>query len=146
MLNGIVHAHSGLRWVVLALLIYVIYASFVKWQGKKPYTESDRKAALYAMLSVHIQLLLGLFLYFAGSKVDFGADFMKDPIYRFFMVEHLSLMLIAIVLVTLGYTRSKKAVAASAKFKTTFWYYVVALLLILLGIPWPFRGLGTGWF
>jgi drug/metabolite transporter (DMT)-like permease len=140
------HAHSGLRWIVLAFLIYAIYNAFTKWQSGKPFGESDRKANLFTLISTHIQVVLGFVLYFMSARVQFGAETMKDSMLRFFAVEHLAMMLIAAILITVGNVVSKKAADDASKFKKTFIYFLIALIVILVAIPWPFRGFGNGWF
>ncbi len=144
MLNGLIHAHSGLRWVVLALLVAATFMSLLKWRSNAPYTEGGRKLNLFTMIFMHIQLLLGLALFFMSGRVDFSQ--MKDAMFRFFSVEHSVMMLLAIALVTIGYSKSKKATEEAKKYKTVFIYYGIALLLVLVAIPWPFRGWGNGWF
>ncbi len=150
MLNGLIHAHSGLRWIVLILLLAAIFKSLMKWRSNVNYSEGDRKINLFAMISMHVQLLLGAALWFMnlnlGTKVRFTADMMKDPIARFFTMEHNVMMLIAIALVTIGHAKSKKATDDAKKHKTIFIYYLIGLLLVLAAIPWPFRGWGNGWF
>ncbi len=136
------HAHSGLRWVVLVLLILAVVSAYRSWKGGA----AGSRLPLYAMAAAHVQLLLGLWLYFISPYVKFSEGFMKDPMLRFYSVEHLSLMLLAIFTITIGYSRAKRKAADAARGRTTFMYYVIALLLILLAIPWPFRGLGAGWF
>lgn len=144
MLNGLIHAHSGLRWVVLLLLISAVFKALMKWRSNAPYTEGDRKLNLFTMISVHVQLLLGLALFFISERVDFSQ--MKDAAFRFFTVEHSLMMLLAIALVTIGHSKSKKAKEDAQKFRTVFIYYLLALILVLVAIPWPFRGFGTQWF
>ena len=147
MYEGLKHAHSGFRWIVLILLVVAVIQAFRKWQGKSEYGESDRKLALYTLIATHVQLIIGLVLYFFVSPfVQFVGGAMKEPIYRFYTVEHFFLMILAVVLITIGYSRAKKKVDAGSKFKATLIFYGISLLLILLGIPWPFRGLGAGWF
>lgn len=146
MLNGLIHAHSGLRWLVLILLLASVFKALLKWKSKAPYTDGDRKLGFFTMLSVHLQLILGLVLYFLSDKVQFSAEAMKLPTSRFYTAEHSLMMLLAIVLVTVGYVKSKKANREAAKFSTTFWYNLVALLVVLAFIPWPFRGFGAAWF
>lgn len=137
------HAHSGLRWVVLVLLILAVVSAYRSWKGGA----AGSRLPLYAMIAVHVQLLLGLWLYFLPSPyVKFTEGFMKDSLLRFYSVEHLALMLLAIFTITAGYSRAKAKLTDAARGRTTFMYYVIALLLILLAIPWPFRGLGAGWF
>ena len=143
-MNGLLHAHSGLRWVVLALLVAATFKALMKWRSNVSFTTSDRKLNLFTMVSMHVQLVLGLTLYFMSGRVDFSK--MEDDMVRFFTVEHTVMMLLAIVLVTIGHARSKKIVDDAKKFKTIFTFYLIGLLLVLLGIPWPFRGWGNGWF
>jgi predicted permease len=146
MLNILQHLHSVNRWVVLVLLILTIITAFQGWFGKKGYTEGDRKKALFTLIFSHIQLILGLGLYFISPFVKNGGG-MKDAVWRFYAVEHLAMMVIAIILVTVGYSLAKKKATDLAKFKTTAIYYTIALLIILAGIPWPFRAaLGGGWY
>jgi membrane protein DedA with SNARE-associated domain len=78
--------------------------------------------------------------------VVFSAASMKDSVLRFFLVEHISLMIIAIILITVGYVKSDRAADEFRKHKLLIIYYSIALILILISIPWPFRGLGAGWF
>jgi hypothetical protein len=146
MIQGLLHAHSGFRWIVLILLIVSVFMAWFKWNSQAPYGEGDRKLYFFTMLSTHIQLLLGLALLFMSQKVSFGTGFMSDKIFRFFTVEHSLLMLIAIILVSLGYSKSKIAASDALKHRTAFRYFILGLLVILVSIPWPFRGLGTGWF
>jgi len=146
MLNGIIHAHSGFRWIVLIVLIAATFKALLKWRSNAPYTEADRKLNFFTMLSAHFQLLLGLALYFMSDKVAFSGETMKVAVTRFFTVEHGVIMLLVIALITIGYTKSKNATEEAIKFRTTFRYYLAALILALAGIPWPFRGFGSGWF
>lgn len=146
MYNGLLHAHSGLRWVVLLLLVVALFKALIKWRSNAPYTDGDRKLNLFTMISAHVQLVLGLVLIFISPKVQFTAAAMKEPIYRFFTAEHSVMMLLAIVLITIGYSRSKRAAEDAQKFRSIFTYFTLALLVLLAGIPWPFRNLGAGWF
>jgi cell division protein FtsW (lipid II flippase) len=116
----------------------------MKWRSNVNYSEGDRKINLFTMISMHVQLLLGLALFTMSGRVDFSQ--MKDAMFRFFSVEHTTMMVIAIALVTIGHAKSKKAADDAKKHKTIFIYYLIALLLVLVAIPWPFRGWGNGWF
>lgn len=141
------HAHSGLRWVVLILLLWAIWGAFQGRSKSAAFSDADRKRGLFAMISAHVQLLLGLSLYFLSPYVKFEGGVMKDSLLRFYTVEHISLMLIAIALITLGYTRIRKKADDRSKFQTQFVFFLIALLLILAAIPWPFRaGLNGNWF
>ncbi|MBO3698578.1 cytochrome B [Roseivirga sp. E12] len=145
MYNGLLHMHSGLRWVVLVLLIAAIFNAFSKKKGGA-WTAKDKKITLFAMVFTHIQLLAGLALYFISEKVQFVEGFMKNPVYRFYAVEHILLMLIAIALITVGYSKAKRAASDAKKFGAVATFYLIGLILILASIPWPFRNLGAGWF
>ncbi|MFN4144833.1 MAG: cytochrome B [Runella sp.] len=134
----LVRAHSGLRYVVLGLLVAAIVVAFQKRsQNNAPYS----KMYLWAMIATHTQLLIGLVLYALGWGVKVRFDMMSDKFYRFYAIEHLVGMLIAIALITIGHSQAKKL-----KHGKVFTYYTVGLLIILLSIPWPFRNLGAGWF
>ena len=140
------HAHSGLRWVVLALLLVAIVNALMKWRSGKTYTDGDRKITLFTMIGAHVQLILGLILYFISPAVQFNSATMSDKVLRFYSVEHLTIMILAIAVITIGYSQAKKKLEAAQKFRSTCTYYLIALLLILAGIPWPFRFPGAGWF
>jgi glycopeptide antibiotics resistance protein len=146
MYNALSHMHSGLRWVVLFLLIFAIYNAIT---GKKrgTYEKKDKLINLFTMISLHTQLLIGLVLYFIPGKVSFIEGWMKDPLRRFYGMEHILLMVIAIVIVTIGRKKAEKLEDISAKHKKITVMYTIALILILAAIPWPFRSaLGGKWF
>lgn len=131
--------HSLLRWVILILLIYTLIRSF---QGKAG------KEAKFLTITSHIMLLIGLAQWFLGSwglkliqNVGMG-EVMKNASQRFFAVEHTFTMIIAIALITVGGLSVRKG-KSNAK-----WFYLIALILILMRIPWPFMeaGIARGWF
>ena len=139
---ALLHSHSGLRWVLLILLVTTIFSVMGKRNGKVPFTAQDKKLSLFTLIAAHLQALLGLTSYFFSTKVEFSANTMTNPTFRFFTMEHTLMMLIAIILITLGYGKAKKGNANGV-----FWYYLIALVIILVAIPWPFRSeLGGGWF
>ena len=140
------HTHSGFRWIVLALLIYAIFNAFTKWQSGKSFEEKDRKINLFTMIFTHIQFLVGFIIYFISPRVQFGSETMKVAEIRFFTVEHFAMMFIAVAIISIGNAMSKKAADDASKFKKTFIYFLIALIIILVAIPWPFRGFGNAWF
>ena len=143
MYSIIKHFHSGLRWVVLAMLIWAILDAYTKWKNKVTLDKDSRKPSFLAFNFTHIQVLVGLIVYFITPRIIFSGELMKDRVMRFYAAEHPMMMLIAVILVTIGYVKGKK----SNSFKTIFWYYLIALLLILAGIPWPFmKSFNSGWF
>lgn len=149
MITGLTDTHSLLRWILLVLLVYAVIRALTS-AGKR-YFEKDRKTALVVLILSHIQLLLGFSLYFMkGWHNMLGAsETMKNEFTRFWAVEHMSGMLVAIILITMGYGRIKRASDDKAKWKKQGIFFGIALLIILLMIPWPFRGeafADYGWF
>jgi hypothetical protein len=140
MYNGLLHAHSGLRWVVLVLLIAAIVHAFMKKDDGL--NNQNRKLPMFAMISVHVQLLIGIVLYFISPKVQFSSEVMSQTIGRFYAVEHLLGMLLAIAVITIGHSKGKK----TESFKPIAIYYLIGLVLIFVSIPWPFRNLGAAMF
>lgn len=86
------------------------------------------------MISAHIQLLLGLVLYFKSPFVQFTHDTMKNATTRYWTAEHIGMMLFAIVLITVGHIRSKKVLAPAGKHRTIAIYYLLALVVIVVAI------------
>lgn len=104
--------------------------------SKKPYTETNRKVNLFTLISAHIQLLVGIALYFVSPLVKYAdmGNAMKDSMTRYWTVEHLVMMLFAIILITVGYSRSKKALDALNKHRAIAIYYGLAILVILAAV------------
>lgn len=139
-------SHSGFRWIALILLVLTVVQYLIKWQNSADYQKKDKTIYTIALSLMHLQLLIGIALYFVSPKVQFGAETMSVRILRFFTVEHAFLMIAAVVLFTIGSAKIKKKDESVAKFKTGFIFSLITLLLILIGIPWPFQALGAGWF
>ncbi|HVW95681.1 MAG TPA: hypothetical protein VHA56_06915 [Mucilaginibacter sp.] len=125
------HLHSGFRYIVFLLVVIAIIQSLLGWLGKKPYTELNRKLNLFALISAHTQLLIGIVLLFLSPLVQFNSDTMKNDVTRYFSVEHWVGMVIAIVLITIGHSKSKKAVLPEAKHRTVAIFYLLALVIII---------------
>ena len=134
MYNGILIAHSYLRYIVLVMLIVVIITSLVGLINKKPYSNTDNKLSLGLFISTHLQLLLGLILFFVSPAVQFSADAMKDPSTRYWLVEHNTAMIIAIVFITLARTTSKKMAGSEARHKRMLIFNLIALAIIIATI------------
>jgi len=145
------HAHSVGRWIVLLLLLFAIINSLLA--GNRPYIRSDNRLGLLLTIFADLMLLIGIYLYFVGPygyklvQNGMGAA-MKDPYSRFFAIEHLVGMLIAIILMHIGKAQGRKPIGDRAKHRRTMIFYLVALLIILASIPWPFREIfaNRGWF
>jgi asparagine N-glycosylation enzyme membrane subunit Stt3 len=125
------NAHSGWRYVVILLLFAAFITALSGYIGKKEYTDGNRKLNVFALISTHIQLVLGLILYFMNDW--YKAD-STTAIGRYWKMEHISIMLIAVVLITIGNSKSKKAIGDKLKHRSIFVYFGIALLLITVAI------------
>lgn len=148
-MTALLHIHSTLRWVVVILMIVTLVDSLVRMY--KPFNETDKKLALFTLISVHTQLLVGLVLYFmkVGEWVAYAPEgVMKNSAARFWVVEHFLGMVLGITLITIGYSRAKRQSEKWAKHRMIFFYYLVGFIIIMASIPWPFRaeGIARPWF
>jgi hypothetical protein len=134
MYNFFLQLHSGFRFIVMVLLLLAILQSLVGWFGNRPYTNINRKINLFTLISAHTQLLIGLVLYFVSPLVQFNSSTMKDNTTRYWTVEHIAMMIFAIVLITIGHARSKRILAPAGKHRTIAIFYSLALLVIVLAI------------
>jgi uncharacterized membrane protein len=140
--TGLLHLHSILRWIILLLLLVCLVQALSKSGGLK-------KTSLWLLISAHLMLLIGLYQLIAGrfgimKGLPEGVELMKDKFYRFFWVEHPLMMVIAIILITIARGKAKVL-----NYKTTAWLLLIALIVILAAVPWPFReivGDGRTWF
>jgi hypothetical protein len=145
MQTGLLHLHNLLRWIILILLLVSIFKAYSGWQSKKAFVPGDKKVWLFTMIAAHTTLLLGLYQVafgrfgFVTTSLPEGTSVMKDKFFRFYWIEHPVGMLIAIVLITLGHGMAKKSVSDETKYKKAFYYFLIALIVILASVPWPFR-------
>ena len=133
MATGLLHLHNLLRWVILIAILVAIVQLLMN--------KNALKASKVLLISAHTTLVLGLYQYFFGA-IGFAliksmgmAAVMKDNLARFWAVEHIFSMVLAIILITIGHVKYKKGGSS----KTTLILYILALLLIFAAIPWPFR-------
>tara|TARA_R110000822_G_scaffold31370_5_gene90736 strand:- start:364 stop:789 length:426 start_codon:yes stop_codon:yes gene_type:complete len=136
--------HSYWAYLVLVILIVAVVNAIIGFTQKKQFTDKDLRISLFALIVCHIQLLIGLVWYFMSPWfnaliTDAGAV-MKDKSVRLLAVEHPILMILAIVFITIGWSKHKNKKTAAAKFKTFAIFYGIGLLLILSKIPW------SNWF
>jgi len=140
MYTGLKHLHSFMPYLLLTVLVLALIKSFIAYRKNQAHTEAHRKNGLMVLIIAHIQLTLGCILYFVSpmSKAglsDMGAA-MKDSTLRLYALEHPLMMILAIVFITMAYSKSKKDIADSLKHKVKWVYYLIALVLILSRIPW----------
>ena len=139
MYTGLQHAHSGLAYLALLALVLVIIWALVGALSGRDFQEKDRKIALVAFILCHIQLLVGLILYFVsplGYSLLAGGGAMADATARLTALEHPLINILAIVLVSVGFIRAKKLESSTAKFRSIYMMYAIGLVLILSRIPW----------
>lgn len=129
-------AHSGWAYLVLLTLLIAVVNAFIARSAKKEFTPQDRKIALFALIATHLQLVFGFILYFVSpfGMASFGQ--MSDKALRLTSLEHPLINIIAIILITIGWSKHKKAADSQAKFKSIAVFYGLGLLLILSRIPW----------
>lgn len=142
----LVHFHSITRWLLLISLLMSLLLTLFFWLKKKPGVLSLKK--IFAMTGglAHTQLLLGIILYFVSPRVVFSSLAMKDPQIRFYTVEHITMMILAILLITIGMLAGRKIGDELKYTRKVFIYYLAALLLILMAIPWPWGSHAGGWY
>lgn len=127
--------HSGWAYLALLLLVVAVANSAIGFSSKKEFTAKDRKIALFGLIATHLQLVAGLILYFV-SPLGLAGFNMKDAALRLTSMEHPLINIIAIVLITIGWSKHKKQSDSKAKFKSILIGFGLGLLLILSRIPW----------
>lgn len=142
--------HSILRYVLLILLLLTLIRSFRGWLKKLAFDAISERLSFFTTLAAHLQLLTGLILYWISPILSFGRShahvWMADHFLRYWMMEHLVGMIVAIAIITVGRILAKKADNDVKKYKRISVYFLVGLLIILVMIPWPFREvIGRPW-
>jgi hypothetical protein len=140
MTDLIILTHSTLRYFILVFLLILLFRSFQGWQKKSAFTATDNKVSLWLFILTHSQLLLGLILYFVSPLVIFDGASMKNAVARYWLVEHITMMLIAVVLITMARVTAKKMTDAVAKHKRLFIFNLIALIFIVAAIAMSGRG------
>ncbi len=140
--------HSFVRWVLIVVAVIAVARAFAGWLGKKEWTTQDSRLGVLLSSSADAQMLLGLILYIFLSPLtqavfkDFGAA-MSDPALRYWGVEHIGMLFAAVVLIHMGQSMAKRAETA-LKYKWAAIFLGLALLAMLVAIPWPFLSVGSG--
>ena len=133
--------HSYWAYLVLILLVISTVNALIKFFGNKEFAAFDFRVSLFTLIVVHIHLILGVVLFFTAdyltliSEMGMG-EVMKNSLLRSNIVEHPLTMIIAVVLITMGYSKHKKKLTSKPKFKMLALFYTLALVLVLAKIPW----------
>jgi len=130
--------HSYFAYLLLAILILSLVMAFVNKSGKKPFQTSTKKYALFGLIAAHLQLVMGLVLYIISplGLNNLSGSVMQDSFGRLMAVEHPLTMIIGILLITVGYSKAKRAISDAKAYSAITIYYTIGLLLILSRIPW----------
>jgi heme A synthase len=133
--------HSYWAYLVLLVLGIAVINAIVKSAGGKEYGPRDFRISLFTLIVTHIQLLIGLVLYFSSPRLALFSELgmggvMKDAVNRLYLVEHPFINIIVVALITIGYSKHKKKLTSAPKLKTIAVFYTIALVLLLTRIPW----------
>ncbi len=134
--------HSYWAYLVLVVLVLATGNALLKFFGDKEFDAKDFRISLFALITMHIQLLIGIILFFTkdyfGTIKEVGGmgEVMKNSELRNLIIEHPTTMIIAVALVTIGYSKHKKKLVSKPKFKMLAIFYTLALILVLAKIPW----------
>lgn len=132
------HLHSGFRYIVFVFIIIAIISALIGWLGNRKFTSTNKKINLFTLISAHTQLLIGLVLYFVSditkSALSNWSVAMKNPDLRYWAIEHFAMMVIAIALITIGYSKSKKANLDIQKHRNVAIFYGLAFIIIVAAI------------
>jgi uncharacterized membrane protein len=150
-MDHLIATHSVLRWVFVVLMVLSLVEAFTGKSGNKSFEGKSRKIFLFTLITLHVQVFLGLAMYYMSDVVDTALasdELMKNSSHRFWAVEHMVGMLLGATLITIGWSKAKKAIDDAAKFKKIALFYTLGFILIMATIPWPFRELfaGRSWF
>ena len=134
--------HSYWAYLVFLIVTLATFNALIGYFAKKEYGPKDFRISLFALIVSHLQLLLGLVLYFVSplgmksiSNNGMGTV-MKNSVLRLNGVEHPTIMILMVVLITIGYSKHKKKLVSTPKFKMLAIFYTIALILMLSRIPW----------
>lgn len=141
--------HSWLRWALIIVAVGATARALIGWRGQRPWTARDDQLGLALTIVMDLQIFVGLLLYLGFSPLtqaafqDFGAA-MGNAALRFWAVEHIFGMVIALGLTHIGRARSRRATEAVARHRQAAIFFGLALIVLLATIPWPFTAVGAG--
>jgi hypothetical protein len=140
MYNTVKILHSYWAYLVLLVLVLATFNALFKYLGKKEFNAKDFRISLFTLIVSHIQLLIGLLLYFVSDRFELwselGGKVMSNSLARLYLIEHPLINIIAVALITIGYSKHKKKLTSTPKFKILAIFYSIALVLFLSRIPW----------
>jgi hypothetical protein len=151
MYEGLLHLHSFLRWIIVVLMIWSLFAAFSGVMTGKSFGGTTRNIFLFTLIAVHIQVIIGLGMYFMSpliSEFRGAEDVMSASTKRYWVVEHIVGMIVGALVITAGWSRAKRKETDKQKFRSIAIMYLLGFILIMATIPWPFRemGIARDWF
>ncbi len=139
--------HSYTRWAVLASLLFALYRGVSGWRSGRVFGKTDDRARVLAVTFSHLQFVIGFVLYFVSPVVDafWSGAAARNASFEisFFGIIHLGLMTTAIGVLSVGSSLVKRTPTDHKKFSTLVLYFSIALVIILLAVPWPFSPLAA---
>jgi hypothetical protein len=139
--------HNFMRWIVLASLLFAIYRAYKGYYSKAAFSKIDNAVRHWTATIAHVQLMIGMVLYFQSPIIKYFMANFKEAVKTFdllfFGLIHSSLMLTAIVIITIGSAKAKRKPNDNEKFKTMLIWFSIALIIIFIAIPWPFSPLAN---
>lgn len=130
--------HSLLAYVVLAALIVAVLYVLNAWLKNNKFTPGTKKIVLSVLIATHLQFLIGLIVYFISPLgiANASKETMGNSVGRLYMLEHPLMMFLAVIFITIGYSKAKRSSDDKKKLKTITIFYTIGLILILSRIPW----------
>lgn len=139
--------HSWFRWLVLLALTFSIYRAYIGYSKQKIFSKQDDSLRHWTATIAHVQLMIGMILYFKSPIVSYFWNHFKEALNdwntSFFGLFHFSLMVLSVVVLTIGSAWTKRKTTDRAKYKTMLYWFSLALLIIIIAIPWPFSPLAS---
>lgn len=132
------NTHSYLATLLLLVLIFASVYAIIGWLKGSPFAKNTKRILLAGLIASHLQLVIGFVIYFISplGVSNFSGEVMKNSIGRLYLLEHPLMMLVGVVLITIGYFKSKREKFDIAKFRFAGIFYTIGLMLILSRIPW----------
>jgi hypothetical protein len=150
MYDALVTIHSIVRWLVVLAAALALVTAYRGWSGKRAWGAFENTTGMLFTSLFDLQATLGLVLYFIVSPIttaiyrNFGAT-LADPLGRYFTFEHMLPMLVALAVAHIGRSRSKKATTDQGKFRQAAIFFTIAVVIVLVSIPWPFMPVARDW-
>lgn len=144
---SLIVSHSLVRWLVAVSLLYAVFRGLRGWINRSPFTKADDTVRHVTATIVHIQFTIGWVLYFTSPFVAYFRSHFKEAVKQpdllFFGMIHITLMTIAVFVISIGSSLAKRREGDATKFKTMTIFYLIGILIILIAIPWPFSPLSA---